>query len=89
MTKTIRIFFLFVNFVLAVASVTYSQKNESASGIYRAIIHRPDGNEIPFTMLVSTVNEKQVWIIRNADERIELKNISRVGDTLIATFPDI
>lgn len=64
-----------------------AQPNVKELRIYRAVIHRPDGNEIPFTLLDSTVNNKTFWIIKNAAERIELKNFTRMGDTLIAQFP--
>jgi len=87
MIKFIRLFFLFIDFIFLLGFVAYSQQNKKKFKTCRAVIHRPDGNEIPFTMLVSTDNEKPVWIIRNAAEHIELKNIRRAGDTLIAIFP--
>src|SRR6185369_538542 len=64
-----------------------AQPNVKGVKIYRAVIHRPDGNEIPFSLLDSTINNKTIWIIKNAAERIELNNFRRVGDTLIVQFP--
>src|SRR5258706_15217546 len=87
MIKFIRLFFLFIDFIFLLGFVAYPQQNKKKFKTCRAVIHRPDGNEIPFTMLVSTDNEKPVWIIRNAAEHIELKNIRGAGDTLIAIFP--
>ncbi|MBS1597710.1 MAG: TlpA family protein disulfide reductase [Bacteroidetes bacterium] len=54
---------------------------------YRAVIHRPDGNEIPFTLLDSCNNKKTSWIITNSTDRIRLNNIHRAGDSLIVLFP--
>jgi len=60
---------------------------EMTPKLMRAVIRRPDGNEIPFTLVTSSSKDGFPWTIRNADESIELKNMRRIGDSVFAELP--
>jgi len=87
MSKCIKSGFVFFNFIFFLIVIAYPQDVKKNFITCRAVIHRPDGNEIPFTMLVSRDPKKPVWVISNGAEHIELKSIKRLGDTLVALFP--
>lgn len=79
--------FLLSSFLFLFVSTAYLQNNGDGITAYRASIHRPDKNDINFTILESIRDGKPSWVIQNADEKIELKNIHRDGDSLFAEFP--
>lgn len=54
---------------------------------YRAVIKRTDGRNIVFNLDESRATNKISWVIRNADERIEVKEIKQKGDSLLVTMP--
>jgi thiol-disulfide isomerase/thioredoxin len=79
--------FLLVNFLFLFSLTTREQGRGENFVVYRAVIHRPDRIDIPFTILAKTQNGNQVWVIKNSDERITLKKMSRAGDSLFTEFP--
>lgn len=56
-------------------------------GWWRAELWRPDGHAIVFNFEWKRENGRDAWYIRNADERIPVKNISRSGDSLLVQMP--
>ncbi|MBI2731060.1 MAG: TlpA family protein disulfide reductase [Sphingobacteriales bacterium] len=57
------------------------------SGIYRGVLKREDGNEIPFTFLLKNENKKPVIYISNASEKIKVDNIRQKKDSLFIEMP--
>jgi thiol-disulfide isomerase/thioredoxin len=56
-------------------------------GAWRGALERTDGNEIAFNFDVKQTNGKSVFIIHNAAERLEVKDISFVGDSCFINMP--
>ena len=56
-------------------------------GTWKASLLRSDSNNIVFTFDWKTENNKPVWYIRNAEEKIKVDNISVQGDSLIIQMP--
>jgi len=73
-----------LSFILLSICVVHAQKNLKT---YRAVIQRPDGNQIPFLLSDSISGQKRYWIIRNASDRLQLNDVKTVGDSVIALFP--
>ncbi|MGC4036366.1 MAG: TlpA disulfide reductase family protein [Chitinophagaceae bacterium] len=55
--------------------------------IYRAVLHRQDGNEVVFNMDVKTEKGKTVFYVINDTERIRVTDISQKGDSLFFNMP--
>ncbi|MBS1566982.1 MAG: TlpA family protein disulfide reductase [Bacteroidetes bacterium] len=56
-------------------------------GWWRTELQRADGHAIVFNFEWKLENGKNAWYIRNAGERIAVKNITRKGDSLIVEMP--
>lgn len=56
-------------------------------GLWKAQLHRNDGNVIPFVLEWKKEKGKSIWYIHNAAERIRVDNISTIGDSLIVQMP--
>jgi len=54
---------------------------------YRAVINRADEKNIVFNLDELKVGNKITWVIRNAEERIEVKEIKQKADSLYVTMP--
>ncbi|MFI5152486.1 MAG: peroxiredoxin family protein [Chitinophagales bacterium] len=65
----------------------FLQNNYSGFKTYRAAIQRNDGYQIPFILLSGKRKGKQVWVIKNGKEEIELKNLPSSTDSIIVEFP--
>jgi peroxiredoxin len=70
--------------VIVILTITFTAAQQ---GKWIANLHREDGNSIPFTFEWKTENNKPVWYIKNAAEKIRVSNISLVGDTFIVQMP--
>ena len=73
---------LFLLFALFTLTISKAQQ-----GNWSAILHREDGNDIPFTFDWKTENGKPVWYIKNALEKIRVDNITVAGDSFIVQMP--
>lgn len=56
-------------------------------GWWRAELQRADGHSIVFNFEWKQENGRPAWYIRNAGERIPVKNITRQGDSLLVQMP--
>ncbi len=56
-------------------------------GLWKAQLHRNDGNIIPFVFEWKKEKGKSVWYIHNATERIRVDNITSTGDSLLVQMP--
>jgi len=75
-----RIFFFLI--VVFEISNAFAQQ-----GNWVAQVHRPDGNNIPFTFDWKTENGKPVWYIKNASEKIRVDNFEIKGDSFFVQMP--
>ncbi len=57
------------------------------TGIWRGSLLRQDGNEIAFNFEVKQQNGKNIFIIHNAAERIEVSNITFSNDSCFVIMP--
>jgi thiol-disulfide isomerase/thioredoxin len=57
------------------------------TGIWRAVIQRPDGIDIVFNFSSAVKNGKQVMYVMNAKERLLVDDIQSRGDSLWITMP--
>ncbi len=77
----------FLSCFITLISAANSQAQTKIITAYRGAIHREDHNDIGFMLLQSNQNGRLSLAIQNSNEKIELKNIKRVGDSLFAEFP--
>jgi thiol-disulfide isomerase/thioredoxin len=54
---------------------------------YRAVLKRADGFDIVFNILESRTAKGVNWVIKNADERIQVTDIRPKGDSLLVNMP--
>lgn len=54
---------------------------------YRSVLYRNDSISIVFNMTVRQKDGRTEWIIRNAEERLKVDSIRRVGDSLYIDMP--
>ncbi|MDQ2752048.1 MAG: TlpA family protein disulfide reductase, partial [Bacteroidota bacterium] len=57
------------------------------TGIWQGSLHRQDGNNIVFNFSVERKNNKSVWYIHNAAERLLVDSIRQHGDSLLIQMP--
>lgn len=80
--------FIKLIFLLPVFGLQFcTEGRQIPEGQFRGVIHRPDGNEIVFNLSATFQKGKTSWVISNAGEKIELKNIHIDGDSIFAEFP--
>lgn len=78
-----KLFFLFIVFVLFTYLFSYSQRTTAQVEKWRAVIHRHDENNIVFNFEQDQKNKKTVLYILNAGERLRVDSvIFTVLDTL-------
>src|SRR6516164_7015924 len=65
----------------------FLQNNYTGFKTYRAEIHRNDGYSIAFLLLSGKKDGKPIWVIKNAMEEIQLRNLSSVHDSTLMEFP--
>lgn len=70
-------------FTAALFAVTPS----TAQSTWLAELHREDGIRIPFHFTARSLNDPAGWVIRNAAEKIRLKQFETSGDSLIVPMP--
>ena len=63
------------------------QAQPKAKGMYRAVLERKDGLPIVFNLEVRSTATKEEWVIRNATERIQVKDIRLQGDSVWVSMP--
>lgn len=56
-------------------------------GVWKAQLHRADGNHIVFNFELRREANKTVWYILNASERMRVDNISAAGDSTLVQMP--
>jgi thiol-disulfide isomerase/thioredoxin len=61
--------------------------NGLGQALYRAEIKRADGYHIPFNLTETMVNGKRKWVIKNADEQIQVNNFRPKADSLFVDMP--
>lgn len=54
---------------------------------YRAEIRRVDGYHIAFNLSETMINGKRKWVIKNADEQIQVNSFLQKADSLIVDMP--
>ena len=72
--------------LFALVAVTFVTPVD-AQIIYRGEIRRADGNHIVFNMEEKTEQGRLKWTIRNAEERLEISQFNRRGDSLLVQLP--
>jgi peroxiredoxin len=73
--------------LLVIAAILLSFSSFAQQGWWKAELQRPDGRKIVFNFEWKQENGRPVWYIRNAAERIAVKNITRTGDSLLVQMP--
>ncbi|MDQ6756381.1 MAG: TlpA family protein disulfide reductase [Bacteroidota bacterium] len=74
-------------FLLLINLQATSQKINSNNSLWRAAIHRPDGNDIVFNFKVEDVNRKKNLFIINGSEKIKVDNVSFTKDSVFIGMP--
>jgi len=69
------------------AGIIFSLPALAQQGWWKAELQRADGHRIVFNFEWSPENGRPAWYIRNAAERIPVKNITRSGDSVLVQMP--
>ncbi len=75
---------------LAIVAMSCTKKQEVTPGPWLGIIQMdsvPGKLDVPFNFEVRVDNGKVQLTVRNADELIDINEVERIGDSLIARFP--
>ncbi len=72
---------------LSLSAFFVSAQQKPAANWWRAELHREDGQSIVFNFEWATENNKPVWYIRNASERMRVTDIQVKKDSLIIQMP--
>ncbi len=64
-----------------------AQTSAPAVTVYRAVLQRADSLPIVFMLETRKVKGKEIWTIRNADEKLLVKDILTKGDSIFADMP--
>jgi len=76
--------------IVALMAISCSNKSELTQGPWLGVIQMdsiPGKLDVPFNFMVKVDNGKVHLTVRNADELIDITEVERIGDTLIAKFP--
>lgn len=76
--------------VLAVLAMSCSKNRDVTPGSWLGVIRMDSISgklDVPFNMEVQVENGKVQLTVRNADELIDITEVERVGDSLLAKFP--
>jgi len=76
--------------MVALMAISCSNKSELTQGPWLGVIQMdsiPGKLDVPFNIMVNVDNGKVHLTVRNADELIDITEVERIGDTLIAKFP--
>jgi thiol-disulfide isomerase/thioredoxin len=77
---------LFLLFSLTGSSFLFAQRSSSVD-LYRAVLQRPDSLPIVFMLESKMIRGKESWTIRNAEEKLMLKEVRFAGDSIFADMP--
>lgn len=84
MMKKYSVFLVLISSVLIVdAQSHFNIKN----AVWKAALERADGHHIVFNFEVTQENNKPIWYVMNAGERIRVDEISILNDSLIVKMP--
>jgi len=72
---------------LIVCCFIFNEAGLYAQSTWQAMLHRNDSIRIPFHFTARTLNNKEGWTLRNAEEKIRVHQFERQGDSLIAHMP--
>lgn len=73
--------------IAIIAGILLSVNSFAQQGWWKAELQRADGKKIVFNFEWKEENGRPAWYIRNAAERIAVKNITRTGDSLLVQMP--
>ena len=75
-------------FLVMISLHTSAQKISSANNLlWRAAIHRTDGNDIVFNFKMEEINKKPVLFIINASEKIKVDDVHFSNDSVFINMP--
>lgn len=77
---------LFLLFSILGSAFLFAQSSSNVN-IYRAVLQRPDSLPIVFMLESKRVKGKESWTIRNAEEKLTLKDVRFAGDSIFADMP--
>ena len=79
----------FVCLLLTVFSATYlhAQKISLVPGSYSAYLQLNETTQLPVHLTVEKKQKRTLLVVNNAEERIELTNGIKKGDTIVLPFP--
>lgn len=80
-------YLFFFCLMLALAPAIKGQTGQLKSGTWKAVLQRPDGQNIVFNFETTTVRGKQVLYVLNAGERLLVDDINRKGDSVWIRMP--
>jgi len=72
---------------LFLTAALFAVTPSTAQSTWLAELHREDGIRIPFHFTARSLNDPAGWVIRNAAEKIRLKQFETSGDSLIVPMP--
>ncbi len=78
---------LFVAIICIAFAVNAQSHFKIKNGTWKAALERADGHSIVFDFEVTQENNKPVWYVLNAGERIRVDEISVLKDSLIVKMP--
>ena len=77
-----------LSLLFAVAVVAFSYpKNSLPNTTWKALLHRTDGNNIPFTFETKDSAGKKIIYFHNAEERLLADSITITGDSIFVQMP--
>ena len=81
--------FLFVLLCPLFSLLSFGQNKSSTikEGTWQGVLHRPDSADIVFNFTTTKENNKPVWYIHNAGERLLVDSIQHRGDSLFIQMP--
>ena len=79
-----RLYLLLISF--AGSSFLFAQNTTNVE-IYRAVLQRPDSLPIVFMLESKKIKGKESWTIRNAEEKLVVKDVRFIGDSIFVEMP--
>ena len=73
--------------ILFSATSVYAQKIPLLTGSYSAYLQLNETTQLPVHLTVEKKQKRMLLVVHNAEERIELMNGIKKGDTIILPFP--
>lgn len=79
---------LLISFSCSIGLISFSQNIKLLQGNYNAYLQLNETTQLPVHLTVEKKQKQTILVVHNAEERIELKNGIKKGDTIVLPFPN-